>query len=225
MPEAFHHSKEEQEDLGSLTQTLLKLQNVLGGHRITEPTMNTPLFERPLFFFDQTRFRKDLKAADTRIIPIFKDAINAANVHLDTRFDEGEEISALIYERALFIDCILHYAWHQFSWTDQASLIAVGGYGRGELHPKSDIDLLLLLKEERAEDLESAQNLLMLLWDIGLDIGHSVRTIEQCVDDGDAQQHDASRQSNPVDGYSARLVAQKFVKDGHIFTLQTFVPV
>ena len=149
---------------------------------ITEPTMNTPLFERPLFFFDQTRFRKDLETADTRIIPIFKDAINAANVHLDTRFDEGEEISSLIYERALFIDCMLHYAWHQFAWTDQASLIAVGGYGRGELHPKSDIDLLLLLKEERPEDLESAQSLLMLLWDIGLDIGHSVRTIEQCVE-------------------------------------------
>ncbi len=144
--------------------------------------MNTPHFERPLFFFDQARFRRDLTQAGTRTIPIFKNAINAASVHLDSRFDEGEEISALIYDRALFIDCILHYAWHQFSWTEHSSLIAVGGYGRGELHPKSDIDLLLLLKEEQAEDLESAQGLLTLLWDIGLDIGHSVRTIDQCVE-------------------------------------------
>lgn len=144
--------------------------------------MNTPYFERPLFFFDQNRFRRDLAEAGTRIIPIFKNAINAADVHLDARFEEGEDISALIYDRALFIDCILHYAWHQFSWTDQSTLIAVGGYGRGELHPKSDIDLLLLLREERPEDLESAQSLLMLLWDIGLDIGHSVRTIAQCVE-------------------------------------------
>ncbi len=144
--------------------------------------MEIPYFERPLFFFDQARFRNDLADAGTRTIPIFKNAINAANVHLDARFDDGEEIGALIYERAIFIDCLLHYAWHQFNWTDQATLIAVGGYGRGELHPKSDIDLLLLLKEERAEDLESAQALLTLLWDIGLDIGHSVRTIAQCVD-------------------------------------------
>lgn len=144
--------------------------------------MEIPYFERPLFFFDQARFRNDLTEAGTRTIPIFKNAINAANVHFDARFDDGEVIGALIYERAIFIDCLLHYAWHQFTWTDQATLIAVGGYGRGELHPKSDIDLLLLLKEERAEDLESAQALLTLLWDIGLDIGHSVRTIAQCVD-------------------------------------------
>ncbi len=144
--------------------------------------MEIPYFERPLFFFDQARFRHDLAQAGTRTIPIFKNAINAANVHLDTRFDDNEEIGALIYERAIFIDCLLHYAWHQFTWTDQATLIAVGGYGRGELHPKSDIDLLLLLEQECPQDLDSAQGLLTLLWDIGLDIGHSVRTIEQCVE-------------------------------------------
>ncbi|MGH1372810.1 MAG: [protein-PII] uridylyltransferase [Cellvibrionaceae bacterium] len=144
--------------------------------------MEIPYFERPLFFFDQARFRSDLTEAGTRTIPIFKDAINAANVHLDARFDDNEEIGALIYERAIFIDCMLHYAWHQFTWTDKATLIAVGGYGRGELHPKSDIDLLLLLEQECPEDLDSAQGLLTLLWDIGLDIGHSVRTIEQCLE-------------------------------------------
>ncbi|NIB39856.1 [protein-PII] uridylyltransferase [Pseudomaricurvus alkylphenolicus] len=144
--------------------------------------MNIPYFERPLFFFDQSRFRRSLGQADGKLIPIFKDALNAANVQFDTRFAEGEEIRSLIYERALFIDCILHYAWHQFEWSDKVCLIAVGGYGRGELHPRSDIDLLLLMQEEVASDLESAQSLLMLLWDIGLDIGHSVRTIDQCVD-------------------------------------------
>lgn len=144
--------------------------------------MDIPYFERPLFFFDQARFRRNLDGADGKTIPIFKDALNAANIQFDTRFNEGEEIRSLIYERAIFIDCILHYAWHQFSWTDNTSLIAVGGYGRGELHPKSDIDLLLLMGEELPEDLESAQRFLLLLWDIGLDIGHSVRTIKQCVE-------------------------------------------
>ncbi|WP_425049770.1 [protein-PII] uridylyltransferase [Pseudomaricurvus hydrocarbonicus] len=144
--------------------------------------METPYFERPLFSFDQGRFRRDLAQADGKIIPLFKNALNAANVQLDTRFDEGEDIRSLIYERAQIIDCILHYAWYQFSWSDQVSLIAVGGYGRGELHPKSDIDLLLLMEQDNPQDLESAQSLLLLLWDIGLDIGHSVRTLEQCIE-------------------------------------------
>ncbi len=143
--------------------------------------MKIPYFERPLFFFNQERFRLALEGAGNRTIPVFKDAISAANGHLDGRFDEGEDIAHLIYDRALFIDCMLHYAWHQFSWSDQVALIAVGGYGRGELHPRSDIDLLLLMKEENPQDLEAAQQLLLLLWDIGLDIGHSVRTIDQCV--------------------------------------------
>ena len=41
----------------------------------------------------------------------------------------------LVAERATFIDLVLHYAWHQFDWGLDISLIAVGGYGRGELHP------------------------------------------------------------------------------------------
>ena len=144
--------------------------------------MNAPYFERPLFFFDQARFRRALSEADTQIIPVFKDALNAANMHFDARFKEGDDIASLIHDRAQFIDLILHYAWHRFAWSEQITLIAVGGYGRGELHPRSDIDLLILMREEAAEDLESAQALLLLLWDIGLDIGHSVRTIEQCIE-------------------------------------------
>lgn len=144
--------------------------------------MEIPYFERPLFSFDQARFRHDLAHANGKIIPLFKNALNAASVQLDTRFEEGEDVRSLVYERAQIIDCILHYAWHQFRWSDQVSLIAVGGYGRGELLPKSDIDLLILLEQEHGGDLESAQKLLLLLWDIGLDIGHSVRTLQQCTE-------------------------------------------
>ena len=144
--------------------------------------MQTPYFERSLFFFDQARFRRALSLADKKAIPIFKDALNAASVHFDARFSEGDQIGSLIFDRAQFVDCMLHYAWHSFEWSDSISLLAVGGYGRAELHPKSDIDLLILMDEEKPEDLESAQSLLLLLWDIGLDIGHSVRTIDQCLD-------------------------------------------
>lgn len=143
--------------------------------------MSIAYFETPPFFFNQHRFRTDLFAAEGRYIPIFKNALSGASTQLDQRFEQGEEIRNLIYDRAHFIDCILHYAWHQFSWSDDICLMAVGGYGRGELHPKSDIDLLLLFENENQQDLESVQSFITLLWDIGLDIGQSVRSIKQCL--------------------------------------------
>lgn len=140
-----------------------------------------PYFERPLFFFDQSRFRKALEQQPA--ITVFKDALNAGNVQFHRRFIEGEDIRTLVYERALFIDCILHYAWFQFEWPEHISLEAVGGYGRGELHPCSDIDLLILHRPQVLEESkDNIERFLTLLWDIGLEIGSSVRTIEQTVE-------------------------------------------
>ncbi|HMW48880.1 MAG TPA: nucleotidyltransferase domain-containing protein, partial [Cellvibrionaceae bacterium] len=132
-------------------------------------------------FFNQTQFRNDLLSKTA--IRVFKDAIAGVNCHFDTRFLEGEDVRHLVAERATFIDLVLHYAWHQFDWGLDISLIAVGGYGRGELHPHSDIDLLILLADS-AEDKYSEQisQLITFLWDIGLEIGSSVRTLQECVD-------------------------------------------
>lgn len=142
---------------------------------------DVPYFERPLFFFDQSRFRRAL--AEKPIIGVFKDAINAASTQANRRFIEGEDIRSLVYERALFIDCVLHYAWHQFRWPEHISLEAVGGYGRGELHPGSDIDLLILHHPEVFESCkQNIEKFLTLLWDIGLEIGSSVRTVKQTID-------------------------------------------
>jgi [protein-PII] uridylyltransferase len=140
-----------------------------------------PYFERPLFFFDQNRFRRAL--TEQPFLTVSKDAIAAANAQFNARFREGEDIRTLVYDRAFFIDCILHYAWYQFEWPEGISLEAVGGYGRGELHPHSDIDLLILYRAEvLAVCQRNIENFLTLLWDLGLEIGHSVRTIEQCVE-------------------------------------------
>lgn len=132
--------------------------------------------------FNQIKFHADITASDN-VIGIFKDALEALDAQYHARFKEGESARGLIYDRAHIIDCMLHYAWHQFLWSDDISLIAIGGYGRGELHPKSDIDLLLLLSNDPdTKDYESSQEFLTLLWDIGLNIGHSVRTLNQCVE-------------------------------------------
>lgn len=129
--------------------------------------------------FNQTRFRNDLGKKPK--ITLFKDAISGVSAHFDQRFLEGDDIRSLITERASFIDLILHYAWYQYQWDNDIALIAVGGYGRGELHPHSDIDILLLLddKSEHKYD-EQIQKLITFLWDIGLEIGSSVRTLSHC---------------------------------------------
>ena len=62
-----------------------------------------------------------------------------------------------------------------------AALIAVGGYGRGELYPHSDVDVLILLRAPpTAGDTARLEALVAALWNLGLDLGHSVRTIAQC---------------------------------------------
>lgn len=146
--------------------------------------LDIPLLQeqRAPLSFNQIRFRETLAQSDD-ILPVFKTAMELIDGHLDTRFKEGENVRSLVYERAQLIDYILHYAWHQFSWSQEISLIAVGGYGRNELHPKSDIDLLLLTSNTPdTQDHTSSQRFLALLWDMGLNIGHSVRTLSECLD-------------------------------------------
>ena len=131
-------------------------------------------------FFDQKRFLKDL--ATENPVSVFRNALSAAKNHFDNRFLEGGEARALVQENAQFADIILHYAWHQQTWDDNISLIAVGGYGRGELHPHSDIDLLILMHRNKAEHYrERIEKFLAFLWDIQLQIGHSVRSVSQCI--------------------------------------------
>ncbi|WP_444911258.1 [protein-PII] uridylyltransferase [Microbulbifer sp. PAAF003] len=145
--------------------------------------VSPPYFERPLFFFDQSRFRRDLSSGDKPTLEIFKDAVGAAERQMAERFREGEDVVTLVHERALFVDCLLHYAWHQFEWRDGIGLLAVGGYGRGELHPHSDIDLLILSSDHPTPDtIDNIERLVAFLWDLGLDIGHSVRNIEECLE-------------------------------------------
>lgn len=140
-----------------------------------------PEFACQPIFFNQRRFREDF--ANKPVIKVFKDAITGVNGHFDRRYEESEDIRFLVSERATFIDLILHYAWHRYPWGDDVCLIAVGGYGRRELHPHSDIDILVLLDNSAGHRYQDEiQSFITLLWDIGLDIGSSVRTLDECVE-------------------------------------------
>jgi [protein-PII] uridylyltransferase len=128
-------------------------------------------------------------AATKRPIPIFKQALETFNSSLADRFYADEDIEVLVSDRVRFMDTVLELAWLRFDWHENLSswrkhriaLVAVGGYGRGELHPHSDIDLLILLeRDDYNRHAANIQNFLALLWDIGLEVGHSVRSIKEC---------------------------------------------
>ena len=90
---------------------------------------------------------------------------------------------ALLVRHTALVDRIVKAAWQESGITAEAALVATGGYGRGELFPSSDIDLLVLLgAEPSALGREALERLIGRLWDIGLEIGHSVRTVEGCVE-------------------------------------------
>ena len=101
-------------------------------------------------------------------------------------FHQGTPAKTLIRRRSETIDELLQTLWQQQigPHCQQCALIAVGGYGRQELHPHSDIDLLILAESEDEAINNAIGSFVTLLWDLGLQIGHSVRSIQSCIDEG-----------------------------------------
>jgi [protein-PII] uridylyltransferase len=84
--------------------------------------------------------------------------------------------------RTALVDQTIVALWQTCGLDDRCALIATGGYGRGELFPFSDIDLLILLPDAVDSQTEAALTRFVgALWDIGLHIGHSVRTVDECL--------------------------------------------
>lgn len=102
------------------------------------------------------------------------------------QFNTNIDIRTLLHQRSDFIDESLINLWHFYQLSDEPiSLIAVGGYGRGELHPHSDIDLLLLCQNQPSTQLcEKISLFITCLWDIKFEVGHSVRTLEETISIG-----------------------------------------
>lgn len=119
-------------------------------------------------------------------IALLKAAVLAIDDGLKSCYRNGCDVNTVVYGRSNLTDRLIEVIFgFLFKSLDQEiALVAVGGYGRGELHPKSDIDLMILLKEEENQNSKDLlEKFLMLLWDIKLEIGHSVRTVEECVEE------------------------------------------
>src|SRR5210317_1762035 len=123
----------------------------------------------------------------TQSIADYKQSHKVGRELLAEKFHAGEAIEILVRGRSELVDQLLHRIWRKhIGDSSAASLIAVGGYGRGELHPASDVDVLILTAENPQKLAEHLEPLIMFLWDIGLEIGHSVRSVEQCVEEAAA---------------------------------------
>ena len=145
--------------------------------------MNELHFSIPLTVFDADHFEQALKCSKSPVA-LLKKQIERTTDYMHQQYQQGTYIRDLISARAQFVDQLLKSSWPLFSLDADSDicLIAVGGYGRGELHPHSDIDLLILLKDEAAFERlqQKISGFVTLLWDTNLDIGHSVRTVSQC---------------------------------------------
>ncbi|MCK5916881.1 MAG: [protein-PII] uridylyltransferase [Cocleimonas sp.] len=110
------------------------------------------------------------------------------NQQLQQDFTNGIAIKQLLHQRSDLIDSILTNLWQQNKLSDNniASLVAVGGYGRREMHPASDIDLLILLNvEPNTQEQALLSDFITALWDLGLEIGQSVRTLNECIEEAE----------------------------------------
>ncbi len=113
--------------------------------------------------------------------------VKARQTALQENYERDNDPAALLRQRCVNVDDTLRKLWARLDFPASMTLAAVGGYGRGELYPASDIDLLILLPRAASATTEAKlEQLIGHFWDIGLEIGHSVRTIQECLDEAAA---------------------------------------
>ena len=118
------------------------------------------------------------------ILPAGKSLISEFTEQQFNQFDAGVPAKKLLFSRSLFTDQFLTELWQYFFSTEaqhKLTLFAVGGYGRQELQPYSDIDILIF-GEDCEQYAESISTFITLLWDIGYEVGHAVRNLEQTIE-------------------------------------------
>ena len=135
------------------------------------------------------------------LMPSIREHLQTLSEEQALAFRNGTPAHELVRERCAAIDNLLNDMWyhHGLAKVSDLSLVAVGGYGRGELHPQSDVDVLIL-GSEAALATDGIETFITALWDTGLDIGHAVRTVAQCAENA---REDVTIATNLVE---ARLV-------------------
>ncbi|CAG0938700.1 partial Bifunctional uridylyltransferase/uridylyl-removing enzyme, partial [Gallionellaceae bacterium] len=129
-----------------------------------------------------------------------RQSLRTARLSLQQDYEHHPHPARLLRGHARLVDEHLRAVWRTLAIPSELALVAVGGYGREDLFPKSDIDLLILLPQQPDDALQQRlQELVGVLWDIGLEVGHSMRTVDECV----TESSDVTVQTNLLE---ARLI-------------------
>ena len=114
----------------------------------------------------------------------WKHEVDAGRRELEAAYRIHRRPRRLLARQARLTDRILRGLWAEIDPPPGCALVAVGGYGRGELFPHSDVDVVVLLPQPltdaRSGGTSGIERFIGLMWDTGLEIGHSVRTIDEC---------------------------------------------
>ena len=140
-------------------------------------------FSSSIQLIDQGASDAQEKTASVR--DFVRDSLKSADELLAEKFWGHDDIVQLVRARAWVVEQLLLLAWKNLvPYSEHISLIAVGGFGRGELHPHSDVDLLILLGDKLGKALpqNEIESFVQLLWDAGFYLGHSVRNLQDCHD-------------------------------------------
>lgn len=126
---------------------------------------------------------KSVSETQQSLLQPYQKALKTNLEELIKAFLGQEPIDEIVHRRARAVDEVLLQLWQKEfpAGSKDIALIAVGGYGRGELLPRSDVDIMILLAEKALQRHQSAiERFIAGLWDLGLEIGHSVRTCAEC---------------------------------------------
>ncbi len=137
-----------------------------------------------------------------------RERLAQGGVALRETYEARPATAKMLQGRCALVDESIFALWTACDMPADAVLVAVGGYGRGELYPGSDVDLMILLPQPADEALRAKLSILTgALWDVGLEIGQSVRTPAECLE---AAAEDITVQTN-------LLEARKLTGNGELF--------
>ena len=109
--------------------------------------------------FNENDFKQRLSDKPDQLLQVFKEAIQSGDASIQQAFEGGADTLETVNTRAIFIDQILNHSFDLYfaDCEQKIALVAVGGYGRAELHPASDIDIMLLLEEKETSQTENLE--------------------------------------------------------------------
>ena len=151
--------------------------------------MKSPLPLETFFGPEEWRLQElPFDEARAAILDISKRYLDDQDANLHKLHRKGAGGREIVEQRCHYIDVLIQNLYRMVSVDRSAgsstgcAIIAVGGYGRGELNPRSDIDLMFFYRGRDRDIVEQlSERMLYLLWDLGLEVGHSVRTDKECI--------------------------------------------